>query len=356
MCLISYSAYCQEGLLRYIDLENAVILSDGRLQDRSQIYPTAITGGEPKSFISSDCFSGSKSLMFTTPAAQSTQRFEYKLCDYNQPDALNFANERYVGFAVKIPETFDTLKGSVIFFQAWQGYPWGPPLMLKMTSGGNPYRVRLTIRNTSTGPDSVNPDEQLWTEYMYKNQWYTFVVGMKPRVYGDSSRVQLWMNSKLVLDWNGNIGYDPATFTTDVPYPSLCLKFGIYQVSANTSHTLLFDEIRYSSDYMHAVPEQSVSAVNPEEHLPDDFILYQNYPNPFNSATSIFFNLPEPGMVRLSIFNLLGQQITELKNEYMKAGMHSVNWAVPVFIVSGSYFYRIEAGGHVATKKLLLIK
>lgn len=348
----------QNNLFRYISLENAEVLSNGMLKDGEWSYRTAISGNSTNPIIYSEAFAGTKSLLFSTPAGQSKQRFEYKLCDYDEPNALGFYNERFVGFAVKIPNDFDPLEASVIFFQAWQGSPWGPPIMLKVTSGSNPYIVRLTIRNSQTGPNSETADEKLWADYMYKNQWYTFVIGMKPRVYGDSSSIQLWMNNQKVLDWKnkGNIGYDPGTFETNAPLPSLCLKFGIYQPGINSAHTLLFDEIRLADNYNSAVPIKTVGVINCEELIPSQIMLHQNYPNPFNSTTSIIFELPISNNVTLSIFNIYGELIKTLVNGQMSSGKHEVQWHTPENISTGVYFYRIKVGEYSAVKKLLLIK
>jgi hypothetical protein len=348
--------YAQNNLFRYISLEDAVILSDHRLMEGGKIYPTAIGGNAQDPLIFNDAYAGNKSLLFSVPSGQTTQRFEYKLCDYDQSDALKFDNERFVGFAIKIPDVFDQLEASLIFFQAWQGSPWGPPIMLKVTSGSNPYLVRLTIRNISTGPNSENADEKLWSSYMYKNRWYTFVIGMKPRIYGDSSHIQLWLDNQKVVNWSGNIGYDPSAFTTDKPLPNLCLKFGIYKPGINLTHSLTFDEIRLTDNYNGAVPVKTTAILNHEEQVPSTIFLYQNYPNPFNSTTSISFDLPAPNYVRLRVFNVLGKYVKVLINKNMESGKHEVKWQVPEDITTGVYFYRIETDKYSITKKLLLIK
>jgi hypothetical protein len=94
--------------------------------------------------------------------------------------------------------------------------------------------------------------------------------------------------------------------------------------------------------------------------LPGRFSLSQNYPNPFNSSTTIMFELPEPGDVEITIYNILGQRVVELVNEKMSAGSHSKIWngvnQSGETVSSGIYFYRLQAGEHIATKKFLLLK
>lgn len=89
--------------------------------------------------------------------------------------------------------------------------------------------------------------------------------------------------------------------------------------------------------------------------LPDSYSLSPNYPNPFNPVTSVRFSLPEPAEVKLTIFNMLGQEVAVLVNEKKNAGWYTVqidanSWA------SGLYIYRLQAGGFLKSGKMTLIK
>ena len=96
------------------------------------------------------------------------------------------------------------------------------------------------------------------------------------------------------------------------------------------------------------------------EPLPDRFGLEQNMPNPFNPSTAIGYQLPEAGMVRLAIYNLIGQEVRVLVNERRNAGSFAATWdgtdAVGRRVASGIYLYRIQAGSFSATKRMLLLK
>jgi hypothetical protein len=94
---------------------------------------------------------------------------------------------------------------------------------------------------------------------------------------------------------------------------------------------------------------------NNNNNIPEKFELFQNYPNPFNPATSISFNIPVAGNVKLTVYDLLGRQVAVLVNEKLNAGTFDVNWNADNFS-SGVYFYSIEAGNFTETKKMLLIK
>jgi surface protein len=89
--------------------------------------------------------------------------------------------------------------------------------------------------------------------------------------------------------------------------------------------------------------------------LPAEFTLYQNYPNPFNPTTTIRFGLPESADVSLEVYTVLGQKVMTLVNENRSAGWHTVSFNGGG-LSSGVYVYRIQAGGMVQTRKLLLMK
>ena len=91
-----------------------------------------------------------------------------------------------------------------------------------------------------------------------------------------------------------------------------------------------------------------------EEHE-NGFIIFQNYPNPFNSTTNISFHLAYPSNVRVAIYDNSGRRITALFNGYMDSGFREVEWR-DVNAASGTYFYRIEAGGFQSVRKMILLK
>lgn len=92
----------------------------------------------------------------------------------------------------------------------------------------------------------------------------------------------------------------------------------------------------------------------------DGIRLYENYPEPFNSATTIQFELPSNSQVELSVYNLLGQRVRVLKDNYLNAGRHSISWdgknGLGLDVASGIYFYKLQVGEETISKKMLLIK
>jgi flagellar hook assembly protein FlgD len=100
-----------------------------------------------------------------------------------------------------------------------------------------------------------------------------------------------------------------------------------------------------------------------DSHLPLTFSLSQNYPNPFNPTTAISYQLKAIGSpihTTLKIYNILGQEVKTLVDEEQEAGHYTATWdgrnEDGASISSGIYFYRIEAGRFVQTRKMLLLR
>ncbi|MFC1693738.1 T9SS type A sorting domain-containing protein [Candidatus Latescibacterota bacterium] len=92
-----------------------------------------------------------------------------------------------------------------------------------------------------------------------------------------------------------------------------------------------------------------------EERLPLDFKLYENYPNPFNPVTTILYSLPQDGHMTLTIYNISGQLVRVLKDEFQSAGKHSITWNA-ADMPSGLYFSTLKVNGITETRKMMLVK
>jgi hypothetical protein len=94
--------------------------------------------------------------------------------------------------------------------------------------------------------------------------------------------------------------------------------------------------------------------------LINEFAIHQNYPNPFNPVTTLRYDLPEQGHVRITIYDMLGRDVKTLINEYQDPGYRSIIWDAtndygkPVS--AGVYICRIRAGDFVQTRKMILLK
>jgi len=130
----------------------------------------------------------------------------------------------------------------------------------------------------------------------------------------------------------------------------------------------------YSSSSAHYPPLHPYMPVRYKKHnavnewgdysLPGEFRLEQNWPNPFNSATTIRYHLPavsnQQSAVSLKIYNILGQEVRSLVNSIQRRGEYKVIWGgkddTGEELVSGVYFYRLECGDFIATRRLVLLR
>mgnify|MGYP002640941658 FL=1 len=94
---------------------------------------------------------------------------------------------------------------------------------------------------------------------------------------------------------------------------------------------------------------------NPEMESPNSFSLEQNYPNPFNPSTLLKYSLPSGSHVELRVYNILGQEVATLVNEYQESGMHSELFN-PEGLSSGTYFYVFESDEYREVRRMLLLK
>jgi len=92
-----------------------------------------------------------------------------------------------------------------------------------------------------------------------------------------------------------------------------------------------------------------------ENSFPSDFVLEQNYPNPFNPATNIRFSLPEANQVTLKVYDMLGQEVATLVNQFMNAGTFEISFDASD-LPTGIYTYSLTAGNFNSVKKMMLIK
>jgi hypothetical protein len=95
--------------------------------------------------------------------------------------------------------------------------------------------------------------------------------------------------------------------------------------------------------------------------LPDEFQLFQNFPNPFNPSTKISWQSPVSGYTALKVYDVLGNEVATLVDEYRNAGSYEVEFpnaetSYALSLPSGVYFYKLQVGEFVQTKKMILAK
>ena len=89
--------------------------------------------------------------------------------------------------------------------------------------------------------------------------------------------------------------------------------------------------------------------------LPEQYKLEQNYPNPFNPITVISYSIPNTANVKIKIFDITGREIRQLINEVKEAGRYEIKFDGSN-LATGIYFYKLESGSFVSTKRMVLIK
>jgi hypothetical protein len=103
-----------------------------------------------------------------------------------------------------------------------------------------------------------------------------------------------------------------------------------------------------------AIPT-TVEKVKRDKTFAEKFDLLQNYPNPFNASTTIRYHLKNTADVKLEIYDLIGRKITTLVNEPQSTGEYSITYQAD-YLTSGVYYYKLNAGNYVKTKKMILLK
>jgi hypothetical protein len=98
-----------------------------------------------------------------------------------------------------------------------------------------------------------------------------------------------------------------------------------------------------------------ITSIGSEGSLPADFALSQNYPNPFNPSTRIKYQLPNDSDVSLKVYDILGNEVATLVNEFKQAGYYEVIFDASN-LTSGIYIYKVTAGSYIETKKMILLK
>ncbi len=126
-------------------------------------------------------------------------------------------------------------------------------------------------------------------------------------------------------------------------------------LSLAVSGTNLFAGTYGGGVWRRPLAEMITSVERASADLPTHFSLEQNYPNPFNPTTTIAFSLPVTAFVSLKVFDALGREQAVLVAEELAPGMYA-HQLDATGLASGVYFYRLQAGAFVETKKLVLLR
>jgi len=87
----------------------------------------------------------------------------------------------------------------------------------------------------------------------------------------------------------------------------------------------------------------------------DSFTMKNIYPNPFNPVTKLSYDIEKAGNLKISVYNILGQEVAELYNDYQSFGPHSMIWNASS-MASGVYYIKFDLNGQIETSKVMLVK
>jgi len=167
----------------------------------------------------------------------------------------------------------------------------------------------------------------------------------QPEIKVANTLINQW--EELTFDFSSRIGVYPVVKDQIVIFPE-------FDLTGRTQDNICyFDNISFS-------PSNSVGVDNRSETLPQGFALEQNFPNPFNPFTTLRYDLPEDSFVNITIYDMMGRQVSTLVSSQQTAGFKSIQWNAindkgsPVS--AGLYLYTIQAGKFRHTKKMVLLK
>ena len=174
-----------------------------------------------------------------------------------------------------------------------------------------------------------------------------FVTGTTNGIWWVSNAGDMWAfetNSSGDLLWE-NI-YDIAV--NDIAWCGIITSDGGYAMTGLVGYG-------FGGDLWLAKLASAPSGSKDNPNAVTDYFLYQNYPNPFNPSTTINYSIPDISYVTIKVFDVLGNEIETLVNEEKPAGSYEITWYAEN-LPSGVYFYRLQAGDFIQTKKMILMK
>jgi len=249
------------------------------------------------------------------------------------------------------------------------------PFMTNLTISGNQATELIGENYGGGGLYSWNSHPSLVNSILWDDS--------KPQIYlqadpGDSSSIvitnsdisggadSVYASTGSDLFWlEGNFNSDPLFLNPlmddyRLQIQSPCRDAGIQGtiiVYNNSQDTLTIPLLTY----LDAAPDLGASEtgltaiVNNYSESSLGYRLEQNYPNPFNSGTNIRFSIPGAGRVIIEVYNLLGQKVKTLLDNYLAAGIHQVH-TEPIDLATGVYLYQIKAGSYVQSRKMILLR
>jgi hypothetical protein len=171
------------------------------------------------------------------------------------------------------------------------------------------------------------------------------------RIHGQGSWLPLVVEKLADLPRPGS--YFSADLSSATAHDSVAIDLRLVSVEADGNSTELMVQPAFAvGNWNGQVPTDVEDPIN---GVPMEYALEQNYPNPFNPETHFEMRIANFGLVNVSVFDMLGREVTTLVNEEKAPGVYTIRWNASG-MPSGVYYYRMSAGGFTAVRKMVLIK
>ena len=238
--------------------------------------------------------------------------------------------------------------------ETWKGYLVAPDIF-----GDFIFLDSLNILSLSADIEGIYPIGIL--KYNLQNNVWDYVeTSLYGRVTAIVERTDSEFWATIDNDFNFLLSKDKGVSWELIPTPDSMFVLDI--AFADSSKGFAVGANGYVFKYIPKDP----SSIDGDDKvfLPGKIILEQNYPNPFNPSTKIKFTIAPPNLpkgedlikVALNVYDVLGNEVTELLNEYKSAGNYEVEFTANERLPSGVFFYRLTAGNYSITKKMLLLR
>jgi hypothetical protein len=204
-------------------------------------------------------------------------------------------------------------------------------LNVRLTFGALPVQL-VSLTATTTGADVM----MQWRTASEVNNYGFYVQMRRP---GETVFVDL---PGVFVAGHGTT-VEPQEYTCRIGMPG----------PAGTEYRLKQVDLDGSVHFSESVTSGVVAGV--EGGVPATYFLARNYPNPFNPSTTISYGLPQTSQVLLTVYNALGEEVARPVDGIEEAGMHSVSFDAPR-VASGVLYYRLQAGGHNETRRMILLR
>lgn len=200
------------------------------------------------------------------------------------------------------------------------------------------------VNNQGNALKAVGQGDAFWGGAGTNTSGFSALLAGDHNYYGNFNNLGYYTSFWSSIEYSTNYGRKKAyTMELDFMYNRIFL----------TNNYILFED-GYS---IRCVRGETGTAVedNDKNGLSTKYILSQNYPNPFNPTTTINYSIPKESFVTIKIYDVVGKEVAVIVNENKSAGSYSIEFDASK-LVSGIYFYRMQTGNFIETKKLILIK